>query len=105
MQGTYFMELLTIHTGNQYISNPSVLKFGEFIQSEFVVFIFRHPHAKQFFVTFHIHTERKVDRFVDDSLILADFNHNTIKVNDRLYAIQYSGLPLNDLLNHCIGYS
>jgi hypothetical protein len=44
------------------------------------------PHAKNFFDAVHVHANGKVDGFIDDSAIVANFDSDSIKIDDGVNA-------------------
>lgn len=51
----------------------------------------------------HVDTQGEVYGFVDDPLVLPDFDDNTVQINDGVNGIQRPGLPLDDLLYNRTG--
>jgi hypothetical protein len=50
-------------------------------------------------MSFHVNAKRQVNGFVDDLLILPDFDDNTIQIDYRIDRVERPCLSFNDLLN------
>jgi hypothetical protein len=66
-------------------------------------FIFGDPQAQQLLVALEVDAERNVDRFVDDLLVLAHLDDDTVQIDDRIERIQRSALPLGHLIDDRVG--
>jgi hypothetical protein len=51
----------------------------------------------------HINSHHQIERFVDDGLVLTDFDNNTIKIHSGIDRIEWPRLPLGNLLNNRFG--
>ncbi len=50
-----------------------------------------------------VDAQGKVNGFVDNALILADFHHNAIEINDGINFIQWPRLPFLHLFQDVVG--
>ena len=55
-------------------------------------------------MAFSVNAQCQVDGLVDDSLVLANFDHNAVSVDDGIHLIQRAGLPLHYLLHDRMGH-
>ena len=89
-----------VHAADQNIIHTAILKLSEDAQPELGAFVLGEPHAQQLLVAFKIDAQGQVDRFVDHLLVLADFDHDAIQVDDGVNRIQRTRLPFHDPLHH-----
>jgi hypothetical protein len=92
-----------IHTGDEDIVQTAVFKFSQHIEPELRPFILGQPHTQQFFLTFDIDALCQEHRFVDDTIVLPNFQDDTVKINNGVNSIQGAVLPFYNLPHHGIG--
>ena len=94
--------LQTIDAGDQDILDAAVLQLGQHAEPELRSFGFGKPQAQKLLVTCQIDAQSEINGLVDDTLVLADFQHDTVQVDDGIKRIQWARLPVDNLVDYGI---
>ena len=94
--------LQTIDAGDQDILDAAVLQLGQHAEPELRAFGLGEPQAQKLFVTFQIDAQSEINGLVDDPLVLADFQHHTVQLDDGIKRSQWARLPVDNLVDHGI---
>ena len=58
--------------------------------------------ASHILVTFQMDAHSEINGLVGDTLVLADFQHHTVQLDDGIQPIQWTGLPVDNRVDHGI---
>ena len=73
-----------IDVRNEDIFHPTVLQFRQHREPELGSFALGNPHAEQLLLSVQIDCQYQIERFIDDTLVLAYIDHETVNIDNRI---------------------